>query len=216
MSTGDDAEAGEIAEQIEDYPDLYPRHVGGNRYRVLSLGGDEPTAYAVDIGALDCDCSDFQKRREDPEVCKHLATALEAAPPRLSIEAETFDSLVNLWSEAADTVQDIKDVRDVAQTAQNANAAAAAQQAAESGTQTAGADPVSRVESWLEANDVPSDGVDVWEHEEYGSIQLETNGNLSDAEFDRFRELTDDDLVKYDRNERVNYIQADDLEAVVG
>lgn len=216
MSTEEYAEAEAVAEAITDYEDLYVRHLGGHQYRVLNLAHDPAHAYLVDLNEPNCSCADSEYRAQLPEVCKHLAAAIERAPERLSIEEQGFRDFVDLFQEAQQAVRDIQDVRDAAQAVRSADAAHAAAEAGQSGAGGSGGGPVAQVEAWLEANGVPTDGVDVWEHEEYESVQLETNGDLSDDEFDTFRDLTDHDLVKFDSRDGVNYIQADDLEAVVG
>lgn len=75
------------AELIEDYGTLYPRQVSYNRYRVLSLGGDQGnTHYQVNIEDGTCTCPDMQYNEDEQSACKHLAVALYQATDSMSAD----------------------------------------------------------------------------------------------------------------------------------
>lgn len=110
------AEATAPAEAITDFGALYPRQVRFNEYTVLSLAGDEPTAYLVNVDKPSCSCPDFHYNREDPTVCKHLAVALFHAPKRRTMDEFGIHEISSL----------IGDVRELAADAQREAAPAEA------------------------------------------------------------------------------------------
>lgn len=76
------------AELIQDFDKLYPRQVGYNRYRVLSLKGDEDhnTQYLVNIEKGTCTCKASEFNEDDQKACKHLAAALYQATDSMSAD----------------------------------------------------------------------------------------------------------------------------------
>jgi len=114
---------------IDDYESLFPRHVGGPAYRVLSVTDGQPTAYKTDVKALTCSCPDEQFNREDDEVCKHLAAALEAHPRKLSTEAQLHQDLCRRLQQLDEAVQQVRDEASPAEPQEQVSADPAAQQA---------------------------------------------------------------------------------------
>jgi len=55
------------------------------------------------------------------------------------------------------------------------------------------------------------DGVDVYEHDQYGSIQIDKVNGLEDDEFQALRKATDQPFVTYDPGADVNFVPQDQL-----
>jgi len=184
------------ADAITDYQDLRVRRIGGHQYRVLSLAGGQVTAYLVDIKDLTCSCPDYEFRRDAPEICKHLAAAIEGAPKNPSLEREVFDNMVELWSEGREAVESIKDVRDVAQAQQDVNAAAAVSEASDQDGEEADpapeVDPVDGITEWLDTGFAQPEHVDVRagsHNGTEGAVLEPDNQAMSDGVYESFKSL---------------------------
>jgi hypothetical protein len=191
-----DLEPRGTVDQIPEHDDLCVRRIGGHQYRVLSLGGDARTCYLVNVKDLTCSCPDYEFNRDAPEVCKHLAVALDRAPANPSLEREVFDNLVELWSQANAAVQDIQDVRDVAQASQDAQAAWETAQAGSEdsadGSDDLDRDPVDGIRDWLDTGFAQPEHVDVraGSHAGTDGVVLEPdNQTMSDGVYESFKSL---------------------------
>lgn len=105
-NTNDDVPT--IGEAVNGYQGLYPRHLEGPHFRVLSIRNGSITAHLVNIRSLDCSCRDDHYNVDDPEVCDHVAVALYQQPD-LTTPSETAVSLPERDSrvpEAQDTAED--------------------------------------------------------------------------------------------------------------
>lgn len=219
--SADGSEGTVPADGITDFGVLYPRQTGFVNYSVLSLAGDDPTAYRVNISELECDCPDFQHQHGSAEtICKHLAVAIFEAPGTVSLETWAARDLSGIVAEARDAVDALENSRDVAQAKASANAAAGSSGSAEGASagqsETANKAPVVRVRDWLEDAGIDVSNMEVWEHDEYDSIQFATDGQLPQDQFETLKSLSDHDLVKWDSNSGNNFVRADDVDEVVG
>lgn len=203
------------ANAITDFPALYPRQTRFNRYTVLSLANDTTTAYQVDIDELTCSCPDHRYEPDEGDVCKHLAAALFEASKNRAVEQEAV-------RRASSEVQALRQaVESMEQSASSveAEAAAAAQQPAQEGSADSSSQPDDPVEAVkqaaVEAGVPVGDGVSVYEHEEFGSIQVEKTGYIDDEEFQAMREFTDQDAFTYDQDSGTNYVRPEDVGEVV-
>lgn len=202
--------------QTTDLADMDVSQVGFNSYLVTNGAGDENTGYLVDLSGPDCQCKDQQMRDDGAHVCKHIMKANLVAETIKSPESEALRR----------TSEEVRALREATQSLeQTATAQRATDEAAASSADAGGSDgkqpspdddPVAALEDWFGAQGVDTAHLDIYEHDQYDSVQIETDGQLSDDEFDRFRELTDADHFNWDRNEGRNYIREDDVERVVG
>jgi len=112
--TTDDTTA--VAQQITDFETMAARQVTIHQWRVLSYGGETPTAYSVNTLDMTCDCEDQAYNNSGGEVCKHLAKALFVAEARM----EVGEALRYNLNDQADRIERAAD-----KLTQNATAAAA-------------------------------------------------------------------------------------------
>lgn len=184
------------AQTIPDYPDLYVRQTGLCRYTVLSLGGEENTAWQVNTQTLSCDCPDFEYDREDGEVCKHLAAALHKDPHSYDLDHAVLQQ----------TREEIDHLRRAAESLeQTATAAKAESIPADSGTDSADAEEVSQqgdpvdqsqavehIQDWLETGFAKPQLVEVraGDHNGRPGVVLEPdNQTMSEAVYESFKTL---------------------------
>lgn len=209
-----------MTDSPSDLGELEVAQTGWRTYAVTNTDPsdtDGVTAYTVDLSGPDCDCQHGQQGPEDPEVCKHIQKAVLVAPSTIDATEIAAHDLRNAARRAEDAVSDIRDVRDQAVTAQNANAQAAAQGGADGGERYEHSPPVVKVRDWLESKGVPvGDGVDVYEHDEYDSVQIEKVDQIDNDEFQALKDATSHDLVKFDQNGGLNFVREEDVDEVVG
>lgn len=106
-----DDEPKRIAEAVNGFSGLYPRHKGGHRYSVLSLRNDTNTRHWVTLGEEpSCTCGDYEYNTDGTEVCDHIATAEHSAPGRISVEE-------NFVSDLSGIVRDFTKATESAETA---------------------------------------------------------------------------------------------------
>jgi hypothetical protein len=204
------------AESITDFESLFPRQVGRTDYRVLSLGGDHPTAYEVDVADLTCTCKDETYRGDGPRQCKHVSMALFQHTEQLDVSDYTNAHLSSLVDRAQEAARSIEDVRDVAQASQSANASQAVAGDDETETEQGVSDPVAAFETWLEGQGLDPDDFRVWVDEQFGSLQIDQDGYLSDGDFSTWVEAKEDTPLRYDQDNDINYIKAEDFGEVLG
>lgn len=204
------------ADQITDFEDLYPRCTGLNRFSVLNLGGEEPTAYECRIDTLECDCRDETFNREEGEVCKHVQIALFQAPELMDINEALLKRL-------EDDIRGLRQDMDEALSRTAATAADASQAAVDAAVEEAEAngagddlDPVTAFHKELRDAGLDPKDFEVWVDEEYGSLQVEKDGFLDDDEFSAWTSLSSDLGMGYDGEHDRNYLQADDFGEVLG
>lgn len=205
-----------LQDRDDDYEGLKAARVGLNQYRVLSVDDDGVRAYEVDLHDLSCDCEHGQQGPSDGSVCRHISKAMLVHPSAEFLEDMTFEALSSLYRDAQSAYEAAQDARETWQTKQTAEARAAAEEAAEP-SQDPGLSNVEKVELWLEDNGIPSGKVEVFEHEEFGSINFDTAGSLSDDEFSDYLDLCQQtDGVSFDSDAGVNFIKAADVDEVTG
>lgn len=85
-----------IGERVEGWSEIYPRHLGGDRYRVLSTRNDTLTVHKVNVKELSCTCKDHQYNHDKPTVCAHLAAAVYVAPKQITAEDHAVGTLIEL------------------------------------------------------------------------------------------------------------------------
>mgnify|MGYP006286790093 FL=1 len=195
------------AEQITDFESLYARHIRGSEYRVLSLGGDIPTAYVCDVDELTCDCPDTQYRTEqgDMRVCKHLAKALYQAPTTRDVGDDIVAELGRMHSQIADATRELSDAATTAESllvnSRDATAGGTGGQPSPAEREPAGQSAAEAADKLQEAYDDVVDGMQVQHSEGYVWVQtgkdtpetLPGPGNVS--VFDAF--LKNADAVEY-------------------
>lgn len=175
----------------------------------LILNRESKTVSEVDLQALSCTCEDHEYRKSGSrEVCKHVEKALLAAPAR----PEITDPAVQVIGSgpqplpAADGAGVI-DVDDVDQ-----------EDAADVPTDRRG-DPAAKVRQAMRTrygvSEEALEQIEVWEHDEFGSIQIEIDGYVDDDNLGAavFR----NDVVQYDPDGpgADNYVPADDVDDYV-
>lgn len=208
-----DAGGGTPADQVTDFGDLYPRQQTIHTWTVLHLTADEAnTAYQVNTRDRTCSCGDQVYNQSGGGVCKHLSVALFESSRSIDVgEALNYD-LHKQVTDVQNAVQVIE------RRAAGLQADAEHDQAAsdDSGGSVGTADdPVARVRAWLRSEGVPVDeGVSVYEHDRYGSVQIEKVDQIDDDEFQALRDATSESFVSYDQNNDLNYIPEDQLEEV--
>lgn len=95
MSEAQHADARTEHEQINGIDKLHARPLGGHQYVVLSTRNDGVTAHKVDIGQLDCPCTDQDMNKEGAGVCDHLAVAILQAPDALEWNSMAANDMAN-------------------------------------------------------------------------------------------------------------------------
>lgn len=90
------SEAKAIGERVEGWTEIYPRHIGGDKYRVLSTRNDTLTIHKVNIKKISCTCKDDQYNQDRPMVCAHLAAATYVAPQQVTAEDHAVGTLLEL------------------------------------------------------------------------------------------------------------------------
>lgn len=182
------------ADQITDFTDLYSRQTGLNRFTILNLAADDPTAYHVNTADLSCQCRDEEFNRSEGETCKHLAYALYTAPKEQHVDTWMVDQ----------ASQAIQDVHNAVQHLSNGHADPSAStdtESAEDGSQPPEVaetmdqdqlpeDGEEQVKSWLGTNTPAPELVDVsrGHHNDQIGIQLEPdNQSMSDGQYESFK-----------------------------
>lgn len=204
------------ADAIPDYPDLYPRPCGINRFTVLSLSDAEPTAYQVDIEDLTCTCPDLKYNREDGQICKHLAAALHQAPDVRDIDTDAVRSLA---TELEGLRTDIDEALVRSAEAKADQAAAEDSTTTDSSTEEADewqGDPVEGMASLLRSAGLDPDDFEIWVDDQYGSLQIDQDGYLADDEFSEWVDLSDDLDMQYDGENDVNFLKPSQFPEVFG
>lgn len=164
MSDSDDGPTA-IADRVNGFGELYPRHVGGAMYRVLSTRNDDITAHEVNYEDLTCSCQDQTWNKTEPEVCDHLAVVLFEAPTHLTIEDQAVDVIL-------ESVRQLRDGQQAGPVVHPASEAMETDGPAETGDSAEDAAPsddaqarvegaVGAVEAWLVDLDVPHGDIEV-------------------------------------------------------
>lgn len=204
------------ADAIPDFGDLYPRPTGINTMRVLSLSGDQPTSYTVDLREGTCSCEDDAYHRNGGECCKHLAAALYQAPDVQDID----DNAVRSLGEDIQAVEN--QIGDLAQklTAIEANGHTVTETTDTDSTEEDGGefsdDPVERFEALLRDAGLDPDDFTLWVDDQRGSLQIDQDGYLESGEFDTWVDMSDDIDLGYDGDEDVNFLTPDRFPEVLG
>lgn len=87
---------------------------------------------------------------------------------------------------------------------------------AQTDTQASVDDPVAALESRMRERDLDPDDFRVWVHDDYGSLNVDTDAYLSDDEFGAWVGLKEDLDMEYDSEDDVNFIRSDDIAEVLG
>jgi hypothetical protein len=188
--------------------------VGWTEYRVLSGRNDSVTVRKVDVDELDCTCEDQSMNRQGASVCAHVAKCLLVHSRRwdeASIAARDLHSIVD---GARQTLREIEDIRDVAKRSREADVVRYMNEDESGSSDDTPDDPEELAESWIERQGFDPDEFTVWEHDDYGSVNIKTNG-LSDEDFSEWRDLAQDtDSMQWDGNNNANFVQKDDIPEV--
>jgi len=216
MTRQQDDEHRKIGEAVNGFGMLAPRQVTIYEWRVLSWRNDTITAHKVNIEELRCTCSDAEYRRENPEVCDHVAVALYEASRQLDVGDALSDQMYTQMQDLERHVRAIE--RRASGIEAEAAAAGAATDSEGAASQSDGfdGDPVEYMESYLRDAGLDPGDFEIWVDDEYGSLQVEQEGYLSDDEFSTWVDLKDDLGMGYDGENDRNYLQADDFGEVFG
>jgi hypothetical protein len=186
-----------IGQVINGFQEIFPRHVGGTDYRVLSIRNGTTTAYDVDVADLDCTCPDHEYNQEDPEICDHLAAALFQAPARLTLDEwgpYAFSEVIDRAEDAAELAEDaaaaLVDGQGEADTEETMTAA----EAMDSPDNEPDRDPVTTtdVSEWLETGFASPELVHVMDgdHDGVPGVVLEPdNQGMPDHVYESFKGL---------------------------
>jgi hypothetical protein len=197
-SQADVADARDLS--IEDVDSLVVTHVGGWQYQVLNTGGEQPTAYEVDIKAMTCTCPDHEYRRDGTsEVCKHVAKALLVAPATLSMDQHAATTVLEVLQEDAAPPQTDATDEEVAEAVEAAEAdesddsgAAADASDADDASPDNQADAEAQVRDWLKTGYAAPELVDVVADSHGGQpgVRLEPDSRgMDDAQQETFKTL---------------------------
>lgn len=85
-----------IGQKVDGWSGIYPRHLGGDRYRVVSTRNDTLTIHKVNVSEISCTCKDEEHNKDRPEVCAHLAAATYGLPKRVTVEDHAVGTLIEL------------------------------------------------------------------------------------------------------------------------
>lgn len=219
MSTNVTAESARGVEKLDEYYDgleaLDACFRGGDNYLILSRRNGDLTMHSVLIDELECSCPDKTFNRDEAEPCAHLAKAVLVDSHR-GDDVKAVDHLTEAVDRVHDRIDGLENAIDVERRTAEANAVAN-----ESGDSPAGGDPepttdVERAERWLEANDITLDGLTVEKHDQYGSINIETDG-IPDDDFERLDGLRDThDAFWFSRSNGCYVIKEEDIDEVLG
>jgi len=196
------------AESIEHFEDLYPRPIGINRYAVLSLAEDGFTAYQCDVESLECGCRDQEFNRKNGEICKHLATALYQADDIGEPERDMVRSLSNDIEGIHDEISQLAHKLTIVESDVVAQSSDSSETAEASPDPEPSEDPVEKFTVLLRDAGLDPADFDVWLHDEYGSLQVETTGYLDDSDFDRWRDLQQNVGMEFDADREVSYLSS--------
>lgn len=227
MTVNNDPEPSPAA-AIEDFKELDVSQTGHGRYTVTNRA--EGTVYEVRLSEPACSCPDFRYNidEDDHEACKHLLAANFGAPRTTPAEEWALQQVAGKIRDLQESVTRIEKAAsgleareghhyDEPEQEPTAEPETDAQKAQQNGQgREVLDDRVAEVKYWLEEQGAPVEKLRVWEHEDFGSIQIETDGYLEDDEFEAYRNATDHDLVNYDQDDQINYIKADNVAEVVG
>lgn len=196
-------------ERWDDWDALIARPRTAEEVKVVNPATDNGAAhaYTVDVANLECEC-EFAKHKGNsgPKVCKHVAKAVTVIEPvmtkvvqqRQAGDTETPAGSNSGGSSGGGSSGSGGNVSESSQTpetpAERARAAAQEQD--------------------LMAHDDPNaeDGVAIWEHDEYGSLQIERLGYLEDREFEALKDFTSHPQVSYDESNDRNFVPSDQIE----
>lgn len=216
MTDADGTAAPKPGEAINGLTGLFARQYSFSDWRVLSLRNDEVTAHTVDLGELTCTCEDQQMNQQGQGVCDHLAVTLLEARKHRAVEefmlteiSQASDELATAAEHAVDAASAVEDALvDVRDTE--------AGQAAEASAAEPDAGPVEAVEQFFDRTGIDTSGLDIYEDDQYGSVQVETDG-LSDADYDTFiNTCQSTDAINWDADNSRNFIKPDDVDEVTG
>lgn len=189
-----------IAEAVDGYGQLRPRQVTIFEWRVLSWRNDGLTAYEVNLRDLSCTCPDKGYNRDHPEICAHLAVALEHAPKTIDVaEAVNKDLLdqTRALQDAVDTIERRATGLEADREADRTNGDTAASNGTPETDGTEGtdmeADPDEKADKLREAFE--SRSIDVQVKAGAERIWLQTGPYAGDKAFNDF--LQEPDLVEY-------------------
>lgn len=201
-----------LKEWNEDFESLVAIQTDWREYTVLNAANEPPTAYNVDVKEIDCTCEYMTQGPSGEGICKHLAKAILVSPTRFEADAIAAHDIQLASHRAMEAAEDLMNVRDVATAAQNANAAA---QATGGGEDASGSDlsPEDRVKEWLKSNNAYAEGMSLEYKDQFGSVNIDTQNELSDEQFQNYRDLKDStDGFFYHNSEQIDVVKADLLE----
>jgi len=149
-------------------------------------------------------------------VCDHVAVALYESKRQLDVGEALREEM---YTQMQDLDRHVRDIQQKA-TAVQADAVAAGEGGAEAsasdGSDGFDGDPVEYMQSLLRDAGLDPDDFEIWVDDEYGSLQIEQDGYLSDDEFGTWVDLKEDSPLQYDPDGERNYLQADDFGEVFG
>lgn len=214
QQTGQESRA--AADSIDDFATMSMRQTGLSTFVVVNWGGDETTGYKVDVARLECQCMDQKVRGDDGHVCKHLAYAIKCADSHITAEEMAVHSLAETVGDATQVLKEMEQYR----TSLKADRAAAVSGGSQDGsadTESEGVDdPVAALYDHLESRGVPESEVEAWIDDQYGSLQFKTN-YLEDEQYNTFMSwVSNEDDIKWDRDNSRNYIKKADIDEVLG
>lgn len=206
----------ELTDHYDNFDSLEARQVGWHDYRVLSTRNGSVTAHQVAIDSRSCTCEDMHYNAEGQEVCAHLAKAILVHPSTMDHAAVASRDLEVIVSQARDTVREMKDCLNVERRVRSANAQAAVNGDGDDDGDDLPDDPVELAEDWLSRQGFDPDDFDVEQHDEFGSIQIETE-SLDDDDYASWMDLVPDlDGMNWDGDNYVNFVKEDDIGEVFG
>ena len=206
----------ELTDHYDNFDGLEARQVGWHDYRVLSTRNGSVTAHQVAIDERSCTCEDMHYNAEGQEVCAHISKALLVHPSTMDQAAVAARDLEVVTDRAREIVRSMEDVLNVERRTRSANAQAAVSDNGDDDGDDLPDDPVELAEDWLDRQGFDPDDFSVIEHDEFGSINIETE-SLDDDDFGDWMDLVPDLAgMNWDGDNDVNFVKEDDLGEVFG
>jgi len=203
-----------LTDQFDNFAQLEARQVGWHDYRVLSTRNGEVTAHQVEIDSRSCTCEDMKYNCEGTEVCAHISKALLVHPSTMDQAAVAARDLEVIVDRAREIVRNMEDVLNVERRNREAKAAAAVSDDGDDDGDDLPDDPVELAEDWIDRQGFDPEEFDVWQHEDYGSINIDTAIEDRD-EYDDWGDLArETELMNWDGDEYINFVKEDDIPEV--
>lgn len=182
-----------------------------NQNQYVILNRESKTVSEVDLIELSCTCEDHEYRKSGSrEVCKHVEKALITAPVRPENTDPGVQVIGSAFQSGPRPAADGAGVIDVDAVDQESSADVPTDRRD---------DPVAKVRQAMRTrygvSEEALEQIEVWEHDEFGSIQIELDGYVEDDALGKA--IFNNDVVIYDDDGpgADNYIPSDDVDEYV-